>query len=308
MITMSLPVMVSVDQREVYQIHFPGVSEHRLRGVSLAELLDDAALYLMEQIPKESMDKMPRYQLCPVMELRKVKVTLQIPSGVGRKKEPWSGRFPVVVTRWGKDGFHVATVPTIGVETFAILRTAHLEEGLRRHLQTLVEAGRFYEIEQAVCKPVVYLEILEIETELPSILPSKPQKKKKKKKKPKKKEKKKKKDRNPQKRRMVPPETLRAVGSNLSHRAQDGRLKPAFGRDEIVDELYQEMQREDAAILLVGPSGVGKTAIIHELIRRFSAEEKPIQHRCDFWEVDGNRLISGMSMVGAWEQRCLQKY
>src|SRR5690606_18701232 len=34
------------------------------------------------------------------------------------------------------------------------------------------------------------------------------------------------------------------------------------------------------------------------------ARQLPIQSRTDVWAVDGNRVIAGMSVVGAWEQRC----
>ena len=105
------------------------------------------------------------------------------------------------------------------------------------------------------------------------------------------------------KREIVAPTTLREVGLNLSHRAIDDRLSPAFGRDTLVKQILQLLQREGAAILLVGPSGVGKTAIIHEVVRSLAKQELPIQERNDIWEIDGNRLIAGLSVVRAWEQR-----
>ncbi|MEM1007715.1 MAG: AAA family ATPase, partial [Myxococcota bacterium] len=64
------------------------------------------------------------------------------------------------------------------------------------------------------------------------------------------------------------------------------------------------LDQEGAAILLVGPAGVGKTAIVHEVIRILSKAQTSLQHRTDVWEIDGNRFIAGMRYVGAWEERC----
>jgi ATP-dependent Clp protease ATP-binding subunit ClpA len=55
------------------------------------------------------------------------------------------------------------------------------------------------------------------------------------------------------------------------------------------------------SVLLVGPSGVGKTAVFHELVRRR-------QHyqfgRTPFWATSGSRLVAGMSGFGMWQERC----
>ena len=306
---LSVAVMVSVDKRDVYELFLPGISEQSFRGVSLAELLDDVALHLMENIPKEKASNMPLYQFCPHIQLRKVKVTVQKPIPGMRKKEPWTGRMTVVLRRWPGENFYIACVPRVGVKTFAVEKPSYLETGLARFLEKMLEKEPWLNLEDYVCRSYEYLEILAIDTELPSVLPSRqPQKKKKKKSKKKKKDKKKKgekkkKDKKP-KRHLIPPVTLREVGINLTHRAMDNRLFQAFRREALVEQLLTMLENEGSAILLVGPSGVGKTAIIHEVIRRLAAENKPIQERTDVWEVDGNRLISGMSLVGAWEQRC----
>jgi ATP-dependent Clp protease ATP-binding subunit ClpA len=76
----------------------------------------------------------------------------------------------------------------------------------------------------------------------------------------------------------------------------------AYEIDEVVDELAEALAGANPrSVLLVGPSGVGKTAAFGELFwqRR--------QHRLGgavFWATSGARLIAGMSGYGLWQQRC----
>ncbi len=304
---LSVAVMVSVDRREVYELLLPGISERVFRGVSLAELLDDVALYLMEAIPQESASRMVRMQFCPHVELRRVKVraALEVP-GV-KKKVEWSGRVTAVLTRWPEDNFTLVRLPRVGLEGFAIDGSAHLEEGIGRFLEGWASRRRVgpEALDALVSGSTEYLEILQVDAELPTVLPSRPPPTRKRSKKP---HLSSKKGRKPgeggRKRRLVAPTTLRQVSVNLSHRAMDDRLGRTFGRDGLVEQVMGQLAREGAAVLLVGPTGVGKTAIVHEIVRRMAEGERDLFARRDVWSVDGNRIIAGMSMVGAWEQRC----
>src|SRR5262249_47785614 len=59
-------------------------------------------------------------------------------------------------------------------------------------------------------------------------------------------------------------------------------------------------------VLLVGPRLVGKTAIIHEYVYRAAAEKaSKFSSRQNVWLLSPQRLISGMSYVGQWENRLL---
>jgi ATP-dependent Clp protease ATP-binding subunit ClpC len=67
----------------------------------------------------------------------------------------------------------------------------------------------------------------------------------------------------------------------------------------ILAEIFRS--RQPASVLLVGASGVGKTAIFHELVRRrgeFNLNEN------EFWATDGARLIAGQFGFGMWQARC----
>jgi ATP-dependent Clp protease ATP-binding subunit ClpA len=55
------------------------------------------------------------------------------------------------------------------------------------------------------------------------------------------------------------------------------------------------------SVLLVGPSGVGKTAVVHALLqqgRRLELKHTPV------WSTSGARLVAGMCGYGMWQERC----
>jgi ATP-dependent Clp protease ATP-binding subunit ClpC len=100
------------------------------------------------------------------------------------------------------------------------------------------------------------------------------------------------------------------LGSNEMRRS----FSRAFGRERLVSELAQLLQRERANVLLVGESGVGKTSMLVDAVRmveRVAASSSQAQqtvspwprlHR--FWSSSAARLIAGMKYLGQWEERC----
>lgn len=101
--------------------------------------------------------------------------------------------------------------------------------------------------------------------------------------------------------------TLRAVGSNL----MQAQLDPVFGRDQQAHELADYMTGvTPQSVLLVGPAGVGKTAIVHQLVHllRTASDKKPLTELAGriVWSTTGSRLVSGMSGLGMWQERCLK--
>ena len=99
---------------------------------------------------------------------------------------------------------------------------------------------------------------------------------------------------------------LNRVGRCLDSLYPDD-LESAVGRDEQVELLDRLLSMHDRRpILLVGDPLVGKTAIIHEVVRRrVERRKKPHASRRNIWLLSPQRLISGMSYVGQWENRFL---
>jgi ATP-dependent Clp protease ATP-binding subunit ClpC len=100
-------------------------------------------------------------------------------------------------------------------------------------------------------------------------------------------------------------EELHKVGQCLDDSVHE--FQPAIGRGEWVDEIDRLLQRADRqGVLIVGPPAVGKTAIIQECVaRRVARFERRQDQKPQSWWLSPQRLVSGMSYLGQWEQRWL---
>ncbi len=98
---------------------------------------------------------------------------------------------------------------------------------------------------------------------------------------------------------------LNKVGQCLDYMHSD--FSTAIGRAELVDEIDQVLMRPDRqGVLVVGPSAVGKTAIIHECVKRRTLRyQNRTGHKPQTWWISPQRLVSGMMYLGQWEQRWL---
>ncbi len=93
---------------------------------------------------------------------------------------------------------------------------------------------------------------------------------------------------------------LKEVGADLTEQ----NLAEAYEVQDLLPRVAEALTgRNPRSVLLVGPSGVGKTALVHELVRRrrdFGLGHTP------FWATSGSRLVAGMSGFGMWQERCLR--
>ncbi|HKV40964.1 MAG TPA: AAA family ATPase, partial [Blastocatellia bacterium] len=79
-------------------------------------------------------------------------------------------------------------------------------------------------------------------------------------------------------------------------------LPQAFEIQDLIDRVAEVLlSSEPKPVLLVGPSGVGKTAAVYELVRQRGNLQLG---RSPFWETTGSRLVAGMSGFGMWQERC----
>jgi ATP-dependent Clp protease ATP-binding subunit ClpA len=80
--------------------------------------------------------------------------------------------------------------------------------------------------------------------------------------------------------------------------------EPAFGLEPVVEQLAELLTgRRPRGVLLVGPSGVGKTTAVRELVRLRKSHNLG---STPFWATSGARLVAGMCGYGMWQQRCEQ--
>ncbi|HYE18139.1 MAG TPA: AAA family ATPase, partial [Tepidisphaeraceae bacterium] len=89
------------------------------------------------------------------------------------------------------------------------------------------------------------------------------------------------------------------VGDDLSKR----ELPRAYEAGPTVERIADALGgRTGRSVLLIGPSGAGKTAAVHELFRqnRFRTDTGV----APLWATSGARLVAGMTGFGMWQERC----
>ena len=101
--------------------------------------------------------------------------------------------------------------------------------------------------------------------------------------------------------------------SRCLNRMYPNELQRAILREPLVAEMLKHFGKKAVSgskkgaarkpVVLVGPSQTGKTAIVHEFLRRRLDDETT--PRQELWHLNPQRLISGMSYVGQWEERVL---
>jgi len=103
---------------------------------------------------------------------------------------------------------------------------------------------------------------------------------------------------------VVEDRTLEKFGRNLSALAEQGLLPYAFYVDSTIKDLKNRLAREgNRCFVLVGPSGVGKTAIIHELVHHMRRmEQEPLV----FLEATTSDIMAGTMWVGQWQTKLKQ--
>ena len=91
---------------------------------------------------------------------------------------------------------------------------------------------------------------------------------------------------------------LKEVGDNFDRLPYEA----AFEQETLLERLADYLSgRRPRSLLLTGPSGVGKTALVRELAH---CRAKYGLGKAPFWTTSGARIAAGMSGYGMWQQRC----
>ncbi|MGJ8655657.1 MAG: AAA family ATPase [Akkermansiaceae bacterium] len=78
-----------------------------------------------------------------------------------------------------------------------------------------------------------------------------------------------------------------------------GDMRQAYERTTEVTNLLECLTGKNPfSALLVGPSGVGKTAIVEEMLRSES------KHLPKLWKSSGSQIVAGQTGFGMWQKRC----
>jgi ATP-dependent Clp protease ATP-binding subunit ClpC len=86
----------------------------------------------------------------------------------------------------------------------------------------------------------------------------------------------------------------------LSDERASGILARAYERAREVAQL-DALLGARASVLLVGPPGVGKTCLVHELVHR--AAEASASSKPEIFSTSAGRIIAGMRYLGEWQER-----
>ncbi len=86
-----------------------------------------------------------------------------------------------------------------------------------------------------------------------------------------------------------------AEGRDLTE--ESANFEPVLYRDELLPRIINILARRKS-VLLVGPNGVGKTRIVHEIARQFRSSG-----RSRLYEFSVAQLLSGTKFLGEWESK-----
>ncbi|NMO16577.1 ATP-dependent Clp protease ATP-binding subunit [Pyxidicoccus fallax] len=313
---LKLPIVISPLGGRLVEAWVPAFwpALHKV-GPSFSALRDELALAVMERFEKEAASAVAAYQLPPHMALRHVKVNIEERDREKNRRVVLEGRMAVLLEKWPRDDFWVVTPTRLPEARFALAHPDALPQALARRMAAWCLERDIETLDKewtGWAQGRERLELLEVDAYAPTILPRTPPKPPAPPRRRKSSEKKEEKE---------PPETpeqrearrnrrrlslveLREVARNLSHGARDDALERCYGREALVREVVDALEgREGAALVLVGPPGSGKTALVHEVVRRLTARQDAAGTRRDVWRVDGNQFIAGMMFVGQWEAR-----
>ena len=102
---------------------------------------------------------------------------------------------------------------------------------------------------------------------------------------------------------------LNAIAERLPYSRKENRKgmpDAAWERGELIDHLINIVIHEKSNVLLVGKSGVGKSAIIHEAIRKITNQQKSKDffERNSFWRTTPSRITAKAKYLGEWQLIC----
>jgi ATP-dependent Clp protease ATP-binding subunit ClpB len=99
-------------------------------------------------------------------------------------------------------------------------------------------------------------------------------------------------------------DALNRYGTDLIELARAGKLDPVIGRDEEIRRVIRVLARRTKNNpVLVGPPGVGKTAIVEGLAQRIASGDVPRILQCRLYSLDMGALVAGAKYRGDFEER-----
>jgi ATP-dependent Clp protease ATP-binding subunit ClpB len=99
-------------------------------------------------------------------------------------------------------------------------------------------------------------------------------------------------------------DSLSKYAQDITMLAQEGKLDPVIGRDEEIRHVIGVLaRRRKNNPCLIGPAGVGKTAIVEGLAQRILRGDVPESLQCQLFSLDMGALVAGAKYQGEFEER-----
>jgi ATP-dependent Clp protease ATP-binding subunit ClpB len=99
-------------------------------------------------------------------------------------------------------------------------------------------------------------------------------------------------------------DSLSKYAQDITLLAQEGKLDPVIGRDEEIRHVIGVLaRRRKNNPCLIGPAGVGKTAIVEGLAQRILKGDVPDSLQCQVFSLDMGALVAGAKYQGEFEER-----
>ncbi len=92
--------------------------------------------------------------------------------------------------------------------------------------------------------------------------------------------------------------------TDLTALAEQGKLDPVIGRDDVIRRVIRVLSRRTKSNpVLVGPAGVGKTAVLEGLAQRIVDRDVPVSLIGRLYSLDMGALMAGAKYRGEYEER-----
>lgn len=99
-------------------------------------------------------------------------------------------------------------------------------------------------------------------------------------------------------------DALNKYGHDLVEAALKGKLDPVIGRDDEIRRVIRVLARRTKNNpVLIGPPGVGKTAVVEGLAQRIARGDVPESLKCRLYSLDMGALVAGAKYRGEFEER-----
>ena len=97
--------------------------------------------------------------------------------------------------------------------------------------------------------------------------------------------------------------SVSAVAEEWVELSARGKLPPVVGAGDTVAPPERDTP---PSLLLVGPSGVGKTTWVRRLAKEYASRRKGPRPVPRIWATSAQRIIAGMVYLGMWQERCIK--